>query len=40
MHEQNDPDFQRFMLCEDAIFAAFFMAVGAVATLLVQAVFL
>ncbi|WP_275574682.1 hypothetical protein [Xanthomonas arboricola] len=40
MHEQIDPEFQRFMLREDLIFAAFFMLIGAVATPLVQAVFL
>ncbi|MEA9605744.1 hypothetical protein QY702_04580 [Xanthomonas campestris pv. plantaginis] len=34
-----DPEFQRFMLREDAIFAAFFMAIGAGAALLLQAVF-
>ncbi|MBB5862630.1 hypothetical protein [Xanthomonas sp. 3058] len=40
MHEQTDPEYQSFMLREDAIFAAFFMAIGAGAALLFQAVFL
>lgn len=40
MDEQTDPESQRFMVREDAIFAAFFMVIGAIATLLVQAVFL